>query len=199
MAACAGASVLPSWAENVDPCGGWRVNGFRVFHSVGRFAEYLKTAGPASIVQLEFSGHGTRVFQSMEDFPDKHVDNALWWRQGKLQLVDKSGQELALEWSSDLKNALAGEAVVYFYGCQTGWHDYSGLVASELASGIAREFSREFQVTTWGCPEFVYYRNEFPDFDEHFYSNPTFPATEGQSTRGGIWNQFRQGGLGAAA
>lgn len=172
---------------------GWRVNLREVTRSGAEFCDFLRTAGPESIRLLEFSGHGTRVCQSMDDYADKRTPNALWWTDGKWSLLGPDGREPDAQWAQNLKRALAPDAKVYFYGCQTGLYDTSGLVDKALADCIARAFSEEFQVTTIACPEIVYYPGHFPEFDGSPFSNPSIPPTEGFSTPGGVWNIFERG------
>lgn len=173
--------------------GGLRVNGELVLRSTAQFVQHLREAEPGSISLLEFSGDGGRTYQSIDEFWDGHTENLLIFEDDQWRLLDKDRNQPEPDWMNLLKRALAEDAVVYFYGCQTGWYDSSGLVIKDLAEGIAIAFSREFGVATVGCPEFVYYPGRFPDFGGQFFSNPTEPLTPGQSTPGGIWNVFRKG------
>ena len=174
------------------PCG-WRVNGREVYRNTADFVAFLRTAAPGSITLLEFSGHGDRLMQSMDWYPDLHVVSRMELWEGKFKLLDGTGLEPDPEWHCRLLLALSPQARVFFYGCQTGLHDPSGLVEPALNECIARKFSQAFQVTTVACPEIVYYPQEFPAFDETFFSNPTMPATPGHSTPGGVWNIFERG------
>lgn len=186
------ALTLAAAAYTEGPCG-WRVNGKEVCRTTAEFVAFLRTAPPASITLLELSGHGDRLMQSMDWYPDLHVVSRLELWQGKFQLLDGRSQQPDLEWQANLKRALNPQARVFFYGCQTGLHDPGGLVDPALNECIALAFSGEFQVTTVACPEIVYYPDEFPRFDESFFSNPTMPATPGHDTPGGVWNLFVRG------
>ncbi|MGE0493044.1 MAG: hypothetical protein AB7S38_27780 [Vulcanimicrobiota bacterium] len=172
---------------------GLRVNGSLVFETTTEFVAFLKTAEPASIRLLEFSGDGSRLYQSIDEFADGHLENVLWYRNDQWRLTDKSGQQPDPDWLPNFERALHPEAMVFFYGCQTGWYDHSGLVDPSMAEGIGRAFSQRFQVTVIASPDFVYFPGQFPDVDGRLFSNPTEPATEGQNTPGGLWNVFRKG------
>lgn len=181
-----------AWQHD-EKAGGCRVNGDKVYYTTGEFVTFLGAAEPDSIRLLEFSGDGSRLHQSLDEYEDGHLENVLRLKNGVWSLTDKSGQEPDPQWADNLKRALRPDAVVYFYGCQTGWYDHTEMVTEELSEGIARAFSEDFQVSTIGCPEFVFYPGRFPEFGGQFFSNPTEPPTAGHSTPGGVWNVFKNG------
>lgn len=177
-----------------ERAGGCRVNSNLVFYTTGEFVQFLGECEESSIRLLEFSGDGSRLHQSLDEYFGGHLENVLRLeKDGRWSFTDKSGREPDPEWSIKLKRALDPQAVVYFYGCQTGWYDHTGLVIPEMAEGIARKFSEDFEVATVACPEFVFYPGLFPDFGGQFFSNPTEPPSKGFSTQGGLWNVFRNG------
>lgn len=182
-------------AQLVDDerAGACRVNDQQVLFTTGELVDYLRQAQPGSVRLLEFSGDGSRVYQSLDEYPDGHLENVLRYENKVWTLTDKSGGQPAPDWVSLLKRALHKEAVVYFYGCQAGYYDHSGLMERELGWGIAQAFSAEFGVTTIGCPEFVFYPGRFPDPGGRLFSNPSEPPSEGHSTPGGLWNVFKDG------
>ena len=69
----------------------------------------------ASIRLLEFSGDGTRLYQSIDEFPDGHLENVLWYRDGHWRLTDRSGEEPDPDWLANFERALSPEAMVFFY------------------------------------------------------------------------------------
>ncbi len=154
--------------------GGLRINGELVIHTTAELVEHLKQAEPGSIRLLEFSGDGGRDWQSLDEFWDGHTENVLMIREGRWRLIDRNREQPDPDWEQHMKRALNPQAVVYFYGCQTGYYDHTGLVIEEMSVPSPALLARPSRWPPWAAPSSSTTRIAFPTSAAS--SSPTPPS-----------------------